>query len=91
LLATKYSPLGYLYKNDTRIMNYSGYSIEEPLQQENNTVFHSLRWMWRFCGRDQTLMSLTNPVGVHYFSVLYNNNGPTIQLDGHYTHKLRDL
>lgn len=85
LLATKYSKIGYLYKNDTRIIETIGYSTTETLNQNNNSIFHATRWMWRFCGRDVDLYEQTNPIGVKYFSVLFANkwNGkPTFELNG---------
>lgn len=84
LLATKYSIKGYLYKNDTRIIQTSGYSETEPLTQENNTIFQARRWMWRFCGREYELMTDTNPLGTSHFSVIGKNyeGQPQIELYG---------
>ena len=93
LLATKYSQLGYLYKNDKRIINYGGYQQEDSLYQENNTIFHATRWMWRFCGRDRNLLCDTNPIGVSSFSVIRRSydGRPEIELNGHYKIKLGEL
>ena len=94
LLATKYSKKGYLWKNDIRIVETSGYDEEHPIRTQNTTVWHATRWMWRFCGRNQEEMSESNPTGVKHFSVIYANKynkRPEIELGGHYKIELRAL
>ena len=92
-LATKYSKNGFLYKNDIRIIQSGGYSEAEPLVETNNTLFHTVRWMWRFCGRKQEEMCLTNPVGVSKFSAIGKSwdNEPEVEINGHYKIKIKNL
>ena len=94
LLATKHSKKGYLWKNDTRIVETSGYDENNPIKTQNTTVWHSTRWMWRFCGRKQEELSESNPIGVKHFSVIYANeysNKPEIELGGNSKHLLCNL
>ena len=69
-LATKYSEKGYLWKNDVRVSVKYGDEMS-GVREKNSTVFHAIRWMWRFCGRDSRMCSDSNPVGVTQFSVIY--------------------
>jgi len=92
-LATTYSSQGRLYKNDTRIIQTGGYSNEEKLNENNNTIFHATRWLWRFGGRDNNLFSQTNPIGCNQFSVIYSNykKKPEVQLFGNKKLELGEL
>ncbi len=90
-LATKYSEKGYLWKNDVRVSVKYGDEMS-GVREKNSTVFHAIRWMWRFCGRDSRMCSDSNPVGVTQFSVIYGiDKVPWVEIDGQKTVRLRDL
>lgn len=93
LLATKYSKLGYLYKNDRRIIQYGGYDELDTLRKENNSIFHARRWMWRFCGRNPELMDCSNPIGCNQFSVIGKSYDgvPEIELYGNTLLKIKEM
>lgn len=91
LLATQYCEKGYLYKNDKRIMQTSGYSKERKLKEYNHTAFCLTRMMWRFCVRNP--YSPTNPVGVSRFGIIQRNyyGNPYIEINGECKYVLEDL
>jgi len=91
LLATQYSKDGYLYKNDKRIIQTSGYSEGEILKQNNYTAFCLTRMMWRMCARNP--YSSTNPVGVSKFGIIQKDyyGKPCVEINGMYKYTLDNL